>query len=412
MKLRTLFVPLFLLYVASLLRITWSTIDGEVASYTFQSIGFGLLSGKIPLILFTVAIAPFVRSIGNPIYRLGVFPCTLFIIASLSIFWTYNLGTTLFNLLSLFTLFAYALIATRLLGINTTLRAAWWLTGSVIALSTVLAMIGDPHALMGGIHEGRWRGVFAHKNVFSTILLVHFLTTLLGRRRIGVPWPIPAAFLILDGVALIGAESGTALIAAAAAVLAGLVFLPIASRELRYLWRVTSMIAALGVASVAVTSPDLILRATNRDPTLSNRTVMWAAVYDLTSAHKLGTGYGTGGGSQVSFQVQIATHRHDTQGVQSGYLNLALELGWITVAIFLMWLSWEIGATMFRRANLEDQMLFVALAVQHMIVSFSESFGCINASWSLFMLLIALSQVRVPQTLELTDDQAPLTQLV
>ncbi|MFZ3484866.1 O-antigen ligase family protein [Sphingomonas sp. 3-13AW] len=396
MKLRTLFVPLFLTFLLSLSKVQWSEVDSELANFTSQQQTFGMLNDKYSVMVLFAALLPFVQFIGNPVMRAGLLPCLLIGMAAISVLWTFDVGTTVFTLLVLLSTLGYGLVAIKLLGYDATLRWLWLFGSTVVLISAALAATGDPHAIMGGNHEGAWRGLFGHKNTFGPFVGVHALLTLYGRKRLGLPWLVVATFVAVDGYVLVNSRSGTALIAAATAMLAGLMFLPIRSRELRAIWRSVGVVGVIASASILVIAPETVLNTLGRDTTLSNRTIMWAAVYDLTFAHKLGTGYGTGGGSQASIEVQKAVGRRDAQGVQSGYLNLALELGWVTVAMFVFWLFWEIGFTLVNRSSLNDQSLFTALAVNHLVESYSESFGGIYPSWLLMTLVIALLILRSP----------------
>jgi O-antigen ligase len=210
-----------------------------------------------------------------------------------------------------------------------------------------------------------------------------------------LPLLVALAIVALDALGLAMARSGTAIIAAIAGLAAGMVLLPIRSRTLRMVWRVTAlftMVVAMGVAIVGIDQVYVLL---GRDSSMTGRSQMWAQVYDMTFQHIVGTGYGTGGGSQVSIEIQKAMNRQDTLGVQSGYLNLALELGWPAVGLFLFWLGSAMGTTFLARQPSPAQPLFVALAVQHLIGSYSESFGGIYPSWSLAVLLAALIAARL-----------------
>jgi hypothetical protein len=73
---------------------------------------------------------------------------------------------------------------------------------------------------------------------------------------------------------------------------------------------------------------------------------------------------------------------------------MALELGWFSVAIFVAWLLFAMIRNYLSMSYDPSHALFVALAVQHLIVSYSESFGCISPSWSLMVIMTTLIATR------------------
>jgi O-antigen ligase len=248
---------------------------------------------------------------------------------------------------------------------------------------------------MGGNHEGAWRGLFGHKNGFGPFLVIHMLLTLFGRRYLRLPLILALIFAAVDGVALAFAQSSTSIVAAVAGLAAGLVFLPIRHNALRFLWRMGAIAVLLAAVSFLVLDLDKVFELLGKDSSLAGRSQMWAQVYDMTFRSTLGTGYGTSGGSQVSIEIQKLVKRQDMVGVQSGYLNMALELGWIAVGLFVIWLVSSIGTTLMAVNRSSAQPLFVSLAVQHLIGSYSESYGCLFPSWSLAVLVTALVAMRV-----------------
>lgn len=394
MTLRSLFAPAFLFFLLCASRFQWSPIDSELASISGTPMGMGELSGKIPVVLTAALLLPFAGAVGNPLVRLGAMPCILFAVAGLSVLWTYDVGVTLFNLVSLASVIGYALAAHTLMRPSAMFRLIWLVATVLIVASIVLALAGDSHALMGGYHQGLWRGVFGHKNGFGPFLVTHMLLTWFGRAYIRLPATIALPMLAVDLYALVQTGSGTALIAVIASFAIGLMFVQIPHRGLRNIWRLSALLIALLSVAALYFNYDDVVNVLGRDPTLSKRTMLWEQAYDMTFQHVLGTGYGTGGGTQVSIQLQKAMHRDDAIGVQSGYLTLALELGWGMVVLFAAWLLWSVVRTLAMQRAFPAQALFVVMAVQHLIESWSESFGGIFPSWSLAVLIAALVELR------------------
>lgn len=400
MRTRTLLLPAYLLFLLLAARLVWSTVDAEVASFTFQGTDSGFLTGKIAVILVIALLAPFLLAVRKPIQTLGVFPCILYCLAAASVAWTYDIGTTLYALVLLTCVFGYALAMHVFWGSERALAIIWLFASAVVLASIALAVIGDPHALMGGRHEGAWRGLFAHKNAFGPFLVIHLVLTLFGRRYLRLPLVIALFIAVVDGAALYFTRSGTAIIAAVASIAAGLVFIPIRHRALRILWRMGAASVVLIMVLAVLLNVDAVLGLLGRDSTMTGRSALWAQAYDMTFRHWLGTGYGTGGGTQVAIELQKITKRYDALGVQSGYLNLALELGWVAVGLLVVWLVSSIAKSFLSMRATPAHALFVALAVQHLISSYSESFGGIFPSWSLTVLVTAMIAMRTATTVD------------
>lgn len=394
MRTRLLLLPAYLLFLLLAARLVWSPVDAEVASFTFQGNDSGFLTGKIAVILVFALLAPFLLVIRKPIQALGIFPCLLYGLAAASVAWTYDVGTTLYALVLLTCVFGYALAMHAFWGTERAIVIIWLFASAVILASIALAAMGDPHALMGGRHAGAWRGLFAHKNAFGPFLVIHLFMTIFARSYIRLPLAVALVIAAVDAYALFLTQSGTAILAAVAGLAAGLVFIPIRHNGLRLLWRMGAAVVLFATFAVAVLNVDAVLGLLGRDSTMTGRSELWAQAYDMTFRHMLGTGYGTGGGSQVSIELQKITGRYDALGVQSGYLNLALELGWVAVGIFVIWLVSSIAKSFVSMRASPAHALFVALAVQHLVGSYSESFGGIFPSWSLTVLVTTMVAMR------------------
>jgi hypothetical protein len=394
-KISTVFLPLFILFLLSTARITWSPIDVEWAAVQAARTGsvvvdHGLFTGKATLLGLFAGGLLFAPMFGNPLKLLGLFPCMLYVMAVASVAWSFSPPATLFTALQLTLVIGYPVLACRILGYQRTLRTVWLVSAAIILASIALSLVHDPHTMMGGLHEGLWRGLFGHKNAFGPFLVIHILLTLFARREMGMPRLLMWPTLLIDAGTLGMAESVTAVLAGASGLLAGVVALPIRHRGLRMIVR-WGCIAAIGAFVVLVAGgSDIVLQAFGRDATMSNRTILWDTALDFANLHRLGTGYGTGGGSQVVTALQERTTSHVALGVQSGYLNLALELGWGAVALFALWMLTLLLAQVVSSRLGGTSAFFAALIVQHAVESIGESSGCIYPSWGLAMLFIVM----------------------
>lgn len=393
-KISTTYIPVFLFILLFFSGITWSPVDSQVVADAGGDVAITLFNGKgglIAALVLTVLYLPMLRS---PLRALGIVMSLFYCLAMVSVLWTANTGTTLFAMANLSVLLFSTMLANAMLGFTRTLRLVWLFGTALILVSVALAVIGDPHAMMGGLHVGRWRGLFAHKNSFGQFLAVNLLITAFGRSSLKLPGFLVYPMLLVDAVALVMANSATADIAVAGGLVGGIALLPIPNGGLRALWRLSAVSAACLLGVVLLLQPDIVNSAVGRDASMSNRGYMWQAAMPMTFQRTLGNGYGTGGGSQVAVELQKRMHRTTALSVQSGFLNAALELGWIAVILYLLWAGGALVSALLSRRAAPAQTVLVALLVLHMIESISEVNGCFGPSWLLLMAMIPMVEVR------------------
>lgn len=393
-KISTLYVPVFLLVMLLFCGLTWSTIDSQAAADSGAEGVTGLINAKFGLLTALPLVAVFVARLGNPLRAAGAALALFFCLAAASVLWTFDTSTTLFTVLNLTLLLVSTILAQRWLGFTRALRLVWLFGVALILVSVVLAAIGDQHAMMSGMHAGRWRGLFAHKNSFGQFLAVNLLISAFGRSSLKLPALLVYPMILVDAFALVMANSATADIGAAAGLVAGIAFLPIRNRSLRNLWRLGAVTVAGVLAMSLLLQPEMVNTVVGRDDTMNSRGEMWAQAVPLTFQHPLGTGYGTAGGSQTSIELQKRMHRTTNLTVQSGYINAALELGWISVALYLVWAGSAVGSALFSREATAEQTLLVALLALHAIESISEVNGCFLPSWLLLMVMLPMVEIR------------------
>jgi len=394
-KVSTSYIPVFLLVLLLFSGLTWSTIDSQAAADSGADFSVGLINAKAGLFVALPLVALYLLKLRSPLRALGAALVLFLCLATASVLWTIDTSTTLFTVLNLALLLLATMLAHRLLGFTTTLRLVWLFGTALILISVALAAIGDQHAMMGGIHAGRWRGLFAHKNSFGQFLAVNLLISVFGRSSLKLPTFLVYPMILVDGAALVMANSATADIGAAAGLVAGIAFLPIRNSGLRTLWRIGAVTVAGALAIVLLLQPEVVNNAVGRDENMSSRGDMWAQAMPLTFQRTLGAGYGTGGGTQTSIELQKRMHRTTNLSVQSGYINAAIELGWISVALYLLWAGGAFASALFSRSAAPVQTLLAALLALHAIESISEVNGCFLPSWLLLMVMLPMVEVRL-----------------
>lgn len=397
-RVSTAFLPFFLLALVNLSRLTWSPVDVELgavrASLGFGAADLGLFTGKAAVLFCAAGLAPFYRYVGNPVRQLGLPLCVLLALAAASVVWSPNKGVTLFALAQLTVCIGYPILACRLFGYAGALRVVWWFGTVVILVSIVLALLHDSHALMGGLHEGRWRGLFGHKNGFAPFVALHLLITLFGRAQLKLPLPARFAIIAVDLLAVAKAQSSTATLALAAGLLAGFVLFPIRHVVLRNIWRGLGIVGLAALAGVAFAAPNLP-ELLGRDATLSSRTLLWEVAAARSTEIKLGTGYGTAGGGELVSALQSRLRSKVVLGVQNAYLFLALELGWLAVAIFVGWMLSVFVAAFFHPGLHGRWTVLAAVLTEHAVGGAGESFNGIFPGWSFMVVVLATVGARL-----------------
>ena len=241
----------------------------------------------------------------------------------------YTIGTTGFGLY----------LATRYtLPEQLTLLA--WTYGLLLILSILFAVGLPKYGLMGGVHEGAFRGVFTHKNQFGAFMapggVVFLLNAFKGGKYSWVYWIL----LILSCATMVWSRSTTALGTFIVMLMLCLIY-----RIFR--WRYEVMISAiLAVTIVSFTAlillfglgSDSLLDLVGKDVTLSGRTDIWSYVWDQIQLRPW-LGYGLAafwdGYNGPSGYVQLAM-RIAVIYAHNGFLDIWLSVGFVGLAIFVL----------------------------------------------------------------------------
>lgn len=295
---------------------------------------------------------------------------------------------------------AFALAATTLFGVylatsfgrGAFVRIA---AGALVALAlgSVLVAVLDPKlGVEQGVNGGDWRGLWYQKNALGGMMAFGVFTCLAasnlpvadGRRR----WPwLAGAGLCLSLVLM--SRSKTALLCAV---------VPAALYALAWAIRRSAVLAVAGVfvvgtvggaiASVLWLAPDLFYASLGKDPTLTGRTDIWAALFRQVALRpRLGYGYGA---FWLKDSAPAAFVRAETgwlvPSAHNGWLDVLVQVGWIGVALVGGAVAIAVIAALVRGWSADDggwSLFFVSAFV---IRSLSESVLVSQNSfdWALF----------------------------
>lgn len=219
------------------------------------------------------------------------------------------------------------------------------LSSFIVGFATPCHGFGEPASILedhgrvvGGVHEGAWRGVFYDKNLLGAIMVLSsFVFLLIDSHDLKIRI-IKWTLLTLSLALLLLSHSQTSLIT--------LIFLLLIS-QLYKLIRITPTLRigllCLLISIIIIAIPLLfqdsgsLLGALGRNPTLSGRTELWIVIISMIKQHPiLGYGYNSVwiDGNKLDYIQSMVnwpvTHSHN------GYLDLWLQLGVFGLSAYLI----------------------------------------------------------------------------
>ena len=264
----------------------------------------------------------------------------------------------------------------------------------VLAVGSALVAMLDPKIGVMALDGQRdWRGLLPHKNALAFHMAIGALAAAcaagLAPRRARLWYASAGLCLIL----LLLSRGKTSLVAAAV-VLAGGAFLTTLRRgpvvAILALW--AGAAAALAGGAVAVLAPDAVLKALGKDPTLTGRTDIWAAVLRAAQARPW-TGYGYAAfwdkDSAPAHLVQKQTHWL-VPSAHNGWLDLLVQVGWVGVGLFAAVGLATLAVSLVRAIRERQAALGLLYLLLFGLLSLSESVieEPNTLSWALFVAVM------------------------
>ena len=202
---------------------------------------------------------------------------------------------------------------------------------SVALLLCLFVVIAFPGVGIDAFQQNAWRGIFGQRNNCAAACTLFLVVGLHSRTQGLVEKLIRGSVIILSFVfiAMSGSRTGYILTIFALVVTIGLRF----SARIRSLDRLLFlMVLAIPSTLIAVfigSHFNQILAAMDKDPTLTQRTIIWAQVLPSITKHPLmGYGYSAfwSGLNGESMQTVLTTGWMEGQA-QNGYIDTLLQLG-------------------------------------------------------------------------------------
>ncbi len=277
-----------------------------------------------------------------------------------------------------------ALGFTSLFGIYLGARWSWRDFVTLNAVLAVLLAVGSYAVCIGyptmGVHHtvnaGDWRGLWFEKNAMGAAMAVSVLAALATallrpdqRRR----W-IVTAILCLGLVVM--SRSGTALITIGL-IFGGAMVLALMRRGpvLGVLTIFGLGVAAFGAAAAQTVAPGIFFTLIGKDPTLTGRTDIWAAILRQSAAHPwLGFGYAA---FWEKTSVPAAFVRAETgwkvPSAHNGWLDILVQLGAVGVALCALVLAAAYIRALILALDRRDGNWAVIYLSLFLVTAFSES---------------------------------------
>jgi exopolysaccharide production protein ExoQ len=268
----------------------------------------------------------------------------------------------------------------------------WWRWVNFVV---VIASIIKPNAM----DDGNWTGILGHKNQFSFFMAQSAVLWFLNgfyqpkERRMSM-------FIgLLSVVALQKGGSGASKILVI--VLIGLFCYLSLVKKLPVQWAFVSVVVFL-ILSICVSIlvvdniEAIVVKGLNKDLTLTGRTEFWPQIVDKINLQPV-LGYGISGFWRGDLGLQnpahgimivksgfVPPHSHN------GYLDLATELGWLGLTMYLMayFLNLAKGVAYLTQDNLPEAGLPLFILTYQLMTNLTETglFGC-TSNWFWFVAL-------------------------
>ncbi len=305
-----------------------------------------------------------------------------------------------------------ALVGTSLFGVymatrytlQQQLKLLAWAFGIMIILSLLFVVAFPSYGISGGLHEGAWRGVWAHKNGLGQKMALSTLVfTLLALNRPKWSWLLWGGAAI--SVALVILAASTAGLIATVVMLGTILFAQVVR------WRRSLMVPGLIVLgsgaillSMAIAaSAETLLTVLGEDTTLTGRTEFWPYIIRAIQEQPwLGYGYEAfwrgfnGPSAWISYALQGSAPNH----AHNGILQIWLYLGVVGVIVFLIGF-WTILLRSIRWARMTRSAtdfwpLIYCLFIIQVNISESVVLEYNEISWVLYVA-VSLSTLSLPQ---------------
>jgi O-antigen ligase len=337
--------------------------------------------------------------------RAGLF-LLLPLLGFVSVLWSQNSSHTLIDVANLLltTLFAVYLHV-RYPGRH--LISFIGFSAFVALVLSIFAVVALPNVGIDAFQQDAWRGIFGQRNNCAAVCVLFLIVGLQWKPRGTMESGMRSVVVLLSLVFIVMSGSRTGwLLTGFGLLITFVLHLSVRMKSTDRLVLLLS-VAGLSVAAIVVAASNFtpILALLDKDPTMTQRTVIWAEVLPSIAKHPfLGYGYSAfwNGLSGESMQTVLTTGWMEGQA-QDGYLDVLLQLGLIGLLplcyLFGRGLVQAAGAVIGGRPA---QMTLLAMILLPLILieNIGESSFLLPLSIPWFYALIVLIRLDAPQERE------------
>jgi exopolysaccharide production protein ExoQ len=307
------------------------------------------------------------------VYRTNKLLLSLPAIALVSVLWSQNPRHSLVD--------AFSLVLTTLFAVYLYLhfpgsRIVSFLTfvAFISLFLCAISVVAFPAIGIDSFQQNAWRGIFGQRNNCAAACTFFLAVALHAQTRGLIERIIRSSVILLSLIFIVmsGSRTGWLLAALAVSITYGLrIISRVRSLDRLLLLLIVSVPIALTVFMIGENFKE-ILATLDKDPTLTQRTIIWAQVLPSIVKHPfLGYGYSAfwAGLNGESMQTVLTTGWMEGQA-QDGYLDILLQLGLLGLAPFLVLFLRGFGqaVTAVQRRLLDPSTLFAMVLLPLILV--------------------------------------------
>ncbi len=320
------------------------------------------------------------------------------LLALVSCMWSRDVRQTIVSASILLIFTVFALYLTNAFSPHRQFELIMFVGGIVVPLSIAVAVI-LPQI---GTTAAGWRGVLGHKNTLSMLVTLMLVTALHWPPRGLCQRVFRVIYIAMCALLIVMAQSrGGWLLAAIALFLTGALRLLQRAAVRDSIAVIVAAVPVFAFAGYAIHNfGPMILEAVGKDPTLNERTVIWAAAWDAITKHfLLGYGYNAFWSNiQGPSQSMVLAAGWAINQAQDGYLDLWLQVGVLGIALVAMMAlqaAKDIARYFYRTPHGGYVRWCIVVLVCTFVYNVGESSIAVpRLSWLLFLLACAgLSQI-------------------
>lgn len=317
----------------------------------------------------------------------------LVLVAGISLIWSFDKANTLKDMLTITGSSLFGLYLASRYTLKQQLELMSWTYGIAIVLSFLFAVAIPNLGIMGASHQGKWRGIFSHKNGLGQSMVYSFLSFMFLAYRSKRYRLLMWIGMSLSIVLLLLSASTSSMFNLFILVI---VFFVMYIVRLPYLLMIPIIALIVTVGETfylwSIDNSGAIFNSVGKDATLTGRTELWQLTTEMIWKQPW-LGYGFGGfwqglnGAESGYILRAITwtpsHPHN------GFLQLLLDLGVVGFSIFSIGFFRSVmrGLNLIRSTTAVANLWSIVHMAQLLITSTTETqlFASNNVGWILYV---------------------------